>query len=48
MQDEIQAGQAVLVLFGSGEVSTEDAAVLSRGLFLAHKSGGDEVYTATP
>jgi len=48
MQAEINAGKAVLALFKSGETDASDAAILSNGLYLAHKSSGDEVYTAAP
>jgi hypothetical protein len=48
MQAEIKSGKAVLALF-SGDVTTAgDAQLLSKGLYLAHKSAGDEVYTAEP
>ncbi len=45
---EILAGRAVLVLFQGGEVANQDAALLSEGLYLAHKSSGDVIYTAQP
>ncbi len=48
MQAEINSGKAALALFSGGEVSEEDMAALSRGLYLAHKSAGDEVFTAAP
>ncbi len=48
MQAEIKAGKAVLALFSGGNVSESDAALLSQGLFLAHKSAGDEVFTTAP
>jgi hypothetical protein len=48
MQAEIKAGRAVLALFGGEVTSPADAQALSKGLFLAHKSAGDEVYTAAP
>ncbi|HJS20638.1 MAG TPA: phospholipid carrier-dependent glycosyltransferase [Anaerolineales bacterium] len=48
MKNEILAGKAVLALFQGGEVNSEDAALLSEGLYLAHKSSGDEIYTAHP
>jgi hypothetical protein len=38
----------VLAIFDGGEVSAEDAALLSAGLYLAHKSAGDSVYTMKP
>ena len=48
MKNEILEGSAVLALFQGGEVNNEDAALLSEGLYLAHKSSGDEIYTAHP
>ncbi len=48
MQADIQAGRAVLALFGTANMGPGDAQILSSGLYLAHKSAGDEVYTATP
>lgn len=48
MQTEIRAGKAVLALFSGDQPSPSDAALLSSGLFLAHKSAGDEIYTAAP
>ena len=48
MKQEILAGKAVLALFQGGEVNNEEAALLSEGLYLAHKSSGDEIYTAFP
>jgi 4-amino-4-deoxy-L-arabinose transferase-like glycosyltransferase len=48
MQTEIRAGRAALALFGGDVISSADAQALSKGLFLAHKSAGDEVYTAAP
>ena len=48
MQAEIKSHQAVLALFGGNNIPSNDARALSNGLFLAHKSAGDEVYTATP
>jgi hypothetical protein len=48
MQRDINNGNAVLALFDGGEVSMADAALLSEGLYLAHKSAGDSVYTMKP
>jgi 4-amino-4-deoxy-L-arabinose transferase-like glycosyltransferase len=48
MQAQIKAGEAVLALFNSGDNLPEDAPILSAGLHLAHKSAGDEIYTANP
>ncbi|HLF74987.1 MAG TPA: hypothetical protein VI524_11610 [Anaerolineales bacterium] len=48
MQEDINAGGAVLAIFDGGEVSAADAGLLSEGLYLAHKSAGDSIYTAQP
>jgi 4-amino-4-deoxy-L-arabinose transferase-like glycosyltransferase len=48
MQEDIKSGGAVLALFGGNVTSAVDAQLLSKGLYLAHKSAGDEVYTAAP
>lgn len=48
MQQDILDGGAVLALFDAGNVSAGDAAILSEGLHLAHKSAGDSIYTAQP
>ena len=48
MQAEIKAGRAVLALFSSANISAADAQAMSNGLYLAHKSAGDEIYTAAP
>ena len=48
MQSEINAGKAVLALFDGGDNVPHDAPVLIEGLHLAHKSAGDEIYTANP
>jgi 4-amino-4-deoxy-L-arabinose transferase-like glycosyltransferase len=48
MKNEIQAGKAVLAIFDGEEVNGIDAAVFSDGLYLAHKSAGDSIYTAHP
>jgi 4-amino-4-deoxy-L-arabinose transferase-like glycosyltransferase len=48
MQSEIRSGSAVLALFGGNVTTAADAQLLSKGLYLAHKSAGDEVYTAAP
>ena len=48
MQAEINSGAAALALFDGGETPPEDAAALTAGLYLAHKSSGDAVYTAAP
>lgn len=48
MRAEILAGEAVLALFDGGEGSVADVALLTEGLYLAHKSAGDEIYTLPP
>jgi len=48
MQSEINAGKAVLALFDGGDNVPKDAPILVEGLYLAHKSAGDEIYTAQP
>jgi 4-amino-4-deoxy-L-arabinose transferase-like glycosyltransferase len=48
MQDYINSGQAVLALFDEGENVSQDVSALTAGLYLAHKSAGDEIYTAKP
>jgi hypothetical protein len=48
MQEDILAGRAVLAIFQGGEVNNEDEALLSKGLYLAHKSSGDQIFTAHP
>jgi 4-amino-4-deoxy-L-arabinose transferase-like glycosyltransferase len=48
MKEEILDGKAVLAIFKGGAVIPEDAALFSEGLYLAHKSSGDAIYTAHP
>lgn len=48
MKQDILDGHAVLVIFDGGEVTAEQAALFSEGLYLAHKSTGDAIYTAQP
>ena len=48
MKKEILDGKAVLAIFQGGEVNEEDEALFSAGLYLAHKSSGDAIYTAHP
>ena len=48
MQDDINAGKAVLALFNGGDNVPEDVPVLSNGLHLAYKSSGDSIYSANP
>jgi len=48
MQADINAGRAVLALFDGGDNLANDGSVLSEGLYLAHRSAGDSIYTAEP
>jgi 4-amino-4-deoxy-L-arabinose transferase-like glycosyltransferase len=48
MKLKIRAGLAVLALFDGGETPPEDTAILAEGLYLAHKSAGDAIYSAAP
>ena len=48
MQMDIHQGKAVLALFDHGENVSKDVPALTAGLYLAHKSSGDEIYTAKP
>lgn len=48
MKQDVIEGKAVLVIFDGGEVTEEEAALFGEGLYLAHKSTGDEIYTAQP
>jgi hypothetical protein len=48
MKKQILENNAVLVIFKGGEVTPEEAALFSEGLYLAHKSAGDVIYTAHP
>jgi hypothetical protein len=48
MQADIHQGKAVLALFDEGENVSKDVPALTAGLYLAHKSAGDEIYTAEP
>jgi hypothetical protein len=48
MQAEIDESKAVLALFQSGNTPPEDKRLLSAGLYLAHESSGDRIYTAKP
>ena len=48
MQADIYDGRAVLALFDGGENISKDVPALTEGLYLAHKSAGDEIYTAEP
>ncbi len=48
MQAYINSGTAVLVLFDDGDNVSEDVPALTAGLYLAHKSAGDSIYTVKP
>ena len=48
MQAEINHGTAVLAIFDHGDNISNDVAALTAGLYLAHKSAGDSIYTAHP
>jgi 4-amino-4-deoxy-L-arabinose transferase-like glycosyltransferase len=48
MQAEINSGKAVLALFDDGDNVSKDVPALTAGLYLAHKSAGDSIYTAAP
>jgi len=48
LQTDVNSGHAVLALFSGGDSSAVNAAELSRGLYLAQKSAGAEIYTAAP
>jgi len=48
MQAQINEGKAVLALFQSGGTSDKARDTLSAGLYLAHESSGDLIYTANP
>ena len=48
LQTEINEGKAVLALFQSGNTSSADRKILGAGLYLAHESSGDKIYTAKP
>jgi len=48
MQAEINAGKAVLALFQRGDTAPDDESILSAGLYLAHESSGDSIYTTKP
>jgi hypothetical protein len=48
MQADINQGKAVLALFDHGDNAANDVPALTAGLYLAHKSSGDSIYTARP
>lgn len=45
---DVLSGRAMLALFDGGETQAEDTAILTEGLYLAHKSSGDAIYSAAP
>jgi hypothetical protein len=48
MHANINSGKAVLALFDHGDNVASDVPALTAGLYLAHKSAGDSIYTAAP
>jgi 4-amino-4-deoxy-L-arabinose transferase-like glycosyltransferase len=48
MQSDINQGKAVLAIFSQGDNVSKDVPALTSGLYLAHKSSGDSIYTAHP
>lgn len=48
MHTYINNDEAVLALFDGGDNVADDVPALTEGLYLAHKSAGDSVYTAKP
>lgn len=46
MQERVNNGEAVLALFDGGDNVADDVPALTEGLYLAHKSAGDSIYTA--
>lgn len=48
MQANINSGKAVLAIFDNGDNISGDVPALTTGLYLAHKSAGDFIYTAKP
>jgi 4-amino-4-deoxy-L-arabinose transferase-like glycosyltransferase len=48
MHANINDGKAVLALFDDGDNVSKDVPTLTGGLYLAHKSAGDSIYTAAP
>ncbi|HET9914936.1 MAG TPA: hypothetical protein VFQ13_23810, partial [Anaerolineales bacterium] len=48
MQARINSSEAVLALFDGGDNVSDDVPALTAGLYLAHKSAGDSIYTAEP
>jgi hypothetical protein len=48
MQDAINNGEAVLAIFDHGGNIADEVDALTEGLYLAHKSQGDSIYTQGP
>ncbi len=48
VQMDVNEGRAVLAMFDHGDNVSGDVSVLTDGLFLAHRSAGDSIYTAKP
>jgi hypothetical protein len=48
MQDEINEHNAVLALFDHGDNVAGNVEILTNNLYMAHKSTGDEIYSAKP
>lgn len=48
MQEDIHAGHAVLAIFDRGDNIADEVGALSDGLYLAHRSAGDFIYTREP
>ncbi|HSB02315.1 MAG TPA: glycosyltransferase family 39 protein [Anaerolineales bacterium] len=48
MQAQINSSKAVLALFDGGDNVADDVPALTAGLYLAHKSAGDSIYTSKP
>lgn len=48
MQAEIDAGRAVLAVFDRGKNIANEVSALTEGLYLAHRSAGDSIYTQQP
>ena len=48
MQEEVNAGRAVLAVFDRGDNIAGEVDALSEGLYLAHRSAGDFIYTQEP
>jgi len=48
MQADVNHGTAVLAIFDHGDNVSKDLPALTAGLYLAHKSAGDSIFTAPP